>query len=175
MDVPGSNCVVCFDFTPHVVSLVQRRGRGRDYGSKFVMLAERADRTTRDLEQMEKVQQRVCADFKMPDQLTPEQLQKERDQEHTKQMSRERAAGENLRHSVAHADTITIQNALSILNVACKQTKVDLVECAVAGGMVLKYESTTRSCEGQGYGARKKAKREAAVILVHMLCEQLGT
>ena len=173
MDVPASNCVICFDTTPHAVSLVQRRGRGRQAGSKFVALAQLAHRTIRDLEKIEQTQMQVCANFELPE-LTQDQQQKELEQERTKQMSRERTAGEKLRLQVQKVGTVTAQNVLGMLNIACKQTKVDLTQSAGALEVVLRYESITRSCEGRGQGSGKKAKREAAVALVLMLCEQLG-
>jgi ERCC4-related helicase len=173
MDVPESNCVICFDITPHAVSLVQRRGRGRQAGSKFIVLAERADRTIRDLEQIEQDQLQVCAEFEVPE-LTHEQRQTQLAQEHAKQISRERTAGEKLRRQVKKVGTVTIQNAVGILNTVCKQTKVDFTEFVSGNEVVLRYESIIRSCEGRGQGSRKNAKRNAAIALVLVLCEQIG-
>ena len=174
MDIPASNCVICFDITPHAVALVQRRGRGRQAGSKFVVLRERADRTTRDLEQMERVQQQECVNF-VPPERTPQQLQREREQERTKQLLRDRTAGDKLRVTIAKVGTVSTTNALGILNVVCKQTKVDLAERrADDDEVVLKYQSKTRTCEGRGKGQKKKAKREAAVALVNKLRQELG-
>ncbi|CAN0397774.1 unnamed protein product, partial [Ectocarpus sp. 12 AP-2014] len=53
IDVPDANCVVRYDPMDHAVSMVQGRGRARGEKSSFVVLCERADRTTADLEAVE--------------------------------------------------------------------------------------------------------------------------
>ncbi|CAM9463214.1 unnamed protein product [Pylaiella littoralis] len=54
LDVPAANCVVRYDRIEHTVSFVQGRGRAREEGSSFVVLDERSDRTTADLEAVER-------------------------------------------------------------------------------------------------------------------------
>ncbi|CAN0065109.1 unnamed protein product, partial [Ectocarpus sp. 4 AP-2014] len=56
IDVPDANCVVRYDPMDHAVSMVQGRGRARGEKSSFVVLCERADRTTADLEAVEQQQ-----------------------------------------------------------------------------------------------------------------------
>ncbi|CAM9146245.1 unnamed protein product, partial [Ectocarpus sp. 8 AP-2014] len=56
IDVPDANCVVRYDPMDHAVSMVQGRGRARGEKSSFVVLCERADRTTADLEAVEQRQ-----------------------------------------------------------------------------------------------------------------------
>ncbi|CBJ26154.1 ATP-dependent RNA helicase, putative [Ectocarpus siliculosus] len=56
IDVPDANCVVRYDPMDHAVSMVQGRGRARGAESSFVVLCERADRTTADLEAVEQRQ-----------------------------------------------------------------------------------------------------------------------
>ncbi|CAB1120108.1 unnamed protein product [Ectocarpus sp. CCAP 1310/34] len=56
IDVADANCVVRYDSIDHVVSMVQGRGRARGEKSSFVVLCERADRTTADLEAVEQRQ-----------------------------------------------------------------------------------------------------------------------
>eukprot|EP00903_Cladosiphon_okamuranus_P013942 g12968.t1 len=63
MDVPAANCVVCFDAVDHVVSLIQRRGRAREADSSFVVLSQRKDRTTENLEAVEQRQRECLEDF----------------------------------------------------------------------------------------------------------------
>ena len=100
---------------------------------------------------------------------------REREQERTKQLSRDRTAGDKLRVKIAKVGTVSTKNALEILNAVCKQTKVDLAERrADDGEVVLKYQSKTRTCEGRGQGQYQKAKREAAVALVNKLRQELG-
>ncbi|CAM9426372.1 unnamed protein product, partial [Laminaria digitata] len=64
MDIPAANCTLRFDAMEHAVSLVQGRGRARQAGSSFVVLRERADRTTADLEATEQRQLRLVQNFK---------------------------------------------------------------------------------------------------------------
>jgi ERCC4-related helicase len=178
MDVAESNCVICFDPIQNPVALVQRRGRARQSGSKFVVLSERSDRTVRDLETIETIQRKVCSSFEVP-KRTPAQLQKQRGDERAKQMMRERGAVEKMRQQIVKVGKVTPQNALGILQTFCKQTKVDLeiVESASDGGYTLKYDSITRCCEGRAQGSKKNkknAKRQAAVKLVLALQGQLG-
>lgn len=71
MDIPAANCTVRFDAMEHVVSLVQGRGRARQAGSCFVVLRERSDRTTSDLEAAEKQQLRLLRSFKPPPPPSP--------------------------------------------------------------------------------------------------------
>ncbi|CAM9616267.1 unnamed protein product [Ectocarpus fasciculatus] len=56
IDIPAANCVVRYDPMDHAVSMVQGRGRARGENSSFVVLGERPDRTTADLEAVEQRQ-----------------------------------------------------------------------------------------------------------------------
>ncbi|CAM9140821.1 unnamed protein product, partial [Hapterophycus canaliculatus] len=66
MDIPAANCVIRYDAMEHAVSMVQGRGRARKEDSSFVVLRERPDRTTADLEAVERQQQRLVKNFEPP-------------------------------------------------------------------------------------------------------------
>ena len=54
--MPASNCIVRFDPVLNAVSHVQGRGRARQADSSLVVLAERSDRTTSLLQEVEQTQ-----------------------------------------------------------------------------------------------------------------------
>jgi len=91
LDVPAANCVIRFDPMLTSVSLTQSKGRARQAGSSFVVLAERPDRTVRDLEEAERVQAEVCAAFTIVPK-TAAQIESKREAEREKQRARERGA-----------------------------------------------------------------------------------
>ena len=59
----GVSQPVCYDAVDNTVQLVQRRGRARAENSSFVILSERVDRTTEDLESVEQRQRGCLEEF----------------------------------------------------------------------------------------------------------------
>lgn len=174
MDVPAANCVIRFDPMLTSVSLTQSKGRARQAGSSFVVLAERPDRTVRDLEEAERVQAEVCAAFTIVPK-TAAQIESKREAEREKQRARERGAKLKLDAKIAaKGGIISDQNSIMLLNQLCGQTKVDLITTFEEGGCSLTYESTLRVCRGRGVGVNpKKGKRAAATALLRAIRAEL--
>jgi len=174
MDIPSANCVVSFDPMINSVSLVQRRGRARQADSAFVVLSEREDRTAAQLEQVEKQQLEIVRNFQ------PGAGAVDSAQQQVAQKSRERGA-----QSVLTGFSGESADALAALNLYIKKTKVDLVEEYVQSDgrwrCTLKYSSVLRSvcstgAQGDvpGKGAKKDAKKQAAVLLMKALQSEVG-
>ena len=182
MDIPAANCTIRFDAMEHAVSLVQGRGRARQAGSSFVVLRERSDRTTADLEAVEQQQLRLVRKFKPPaggtDEAAHEVL-------FAAQRSRERCArgvlvtfGVKLspHAGAASATGAATPGALSALNIFSKKTRAILEDSFKneAGLWVctMKYESPLRDLYAAGKSPGKKiarrlaAERLAAKLLV---------
>ena len=167
MDIPAANCVVRYDEMVHAVSLVQGRGRAREEDSSFVVLRERSDRTTADLEAVERQQQRVVKKFKPP--ATGSAAAAAADEAlAAAQRSREKGARVVLLATAA-ADG---GGALSALNLFCKKTKTVLEEdwnkeAGELWACTLSYESSLRELAAVGMAPSKKvAKKIAAAKLL---------
>lgn len=163
MDIPKANCVIRYDAMVHAVSMVQGRGRAREESSSFVVLDERSDRTTADLEAVERQQQHLVTNFKPPAAGSAADVAAL-----TAQRSRERGARVVLLAEVA-ADG---GGAVSAINLFSKKTKVDLEETWSKGvdGLwvcTLSYESPLRELHAAGTAPGKKsAKKLAAAKLL---------
>lgn len=162
LDVPGANCVIYLDPIDHAVSYVQGRGRARQEHSSFVMLSQRADRPASLLAQQEREQHVLVSSF------SPANAKADTSAEITAQTSRERGARPVL------FEELTDSNALSLLNLYCKKTKVDCKECATTVATQthcsLTYESVLRKVSVKASGqSKKQAKKEAAVSLIRAL------
>ena len=108
---------------------------------------------------------------------TPEEKEKTLQNERIKQHSRESNAWKLL-HSKTSLQSVTIDetNSLQLLNLICKQTKVDLIETSGNGTFMLTYSSilckrnSSAALLGKGGNkARKIAKRCAAVQMLNQL------
>ncbi|CAM9357622.1 unnamed protein product [Scytosiphon promiscuus] len=170
MDIPAANCVIRYDPMEHAVSMVQGRGRARMEDSSFVVLRERWDRTTADLEAVEREQQRVVKNFRPPSggkeaaaieaAMVAAQRSRERGARHV--LLAEGAAGDGVR-------------ALSVLNTFTGKTKAVLEEGWRKGQggewvCTLSYESPLRELHAAGGAVGKKAaKKLAAMTLIEDL------
>lgn len=168
MDIPAANCVIRYDAMVHAVSLVQGRGRAREEDSSFVVLRERSDRTTADLEAVERQQQRLVKNFKPPAEGSAAAAAADKALA-AAQRSREKGARVVLLATAA----VDGGGALSALNLFCKKTKVVLEEekdWNKAGNMwayTLSYESQLRKLAAIGTApAIKAAKKLAAAKLL---------
>jgi superfamily II DNA/RNA helicase len=167
LDVPVANCVIRFDEVVHTVSLAQSRGRARQADSHFVVMRERIDRPVALLETIEQEQLAVVRAF------SPSALRSANGTDAKlieAQKSRERGAANLLK------DGIGVTKVLSVLNLFCKKTKVDLVETYEldAEGKTdcrLTYHSVLRDLEERsGFSPGKKtAKLNASLRLVAAL------
>lgn len=177
MDVPAANCVLRFDSMQTSTSLVQGRGRARQADSSLIVLAERPDRTVRDLEKAEKEQQIVCANFKLRPKTakeTAEELKNARE----KQRTRERGAFKKINARIATSGSVCATNGLMLLNQFCAHTKTNLLETNNAGRYTLAYENelcnlrvtVVSSCSTKR--ERKDTKRKAAVTLLNKLLKK---
>ena len=176
LDVQKANCVIRFDSMVNSISLTQSRGRARQTNSSFIVMKERSDRSTRDLEIAEQIQMEMCRNFHVI-KKTPEEKEKTLQNERMKQQSRESNAWKLL-HSKTSLQSVTIDetNSLQLLNLFCKQTKVDLIEASGNGTFMLTYSSILRKHNSSaallgkgGKKARKIAKRCAAVQMLDQL------
>lgn len=178
MDIPAANCTVRFDAMEHAVSLVQGRGRARQAGSSFVVLRERVDRTTADLEATERQQLRLLRKFKPPPEggayvAAPEALLA------TQQRLRERGARDilvaflrakvGLLHgcaSSAGGATSPVPGAVSAANVFSEKTKAVIKDSFTKEEKLwvctMRYESPLRDLYAAGKSPRKKAARRLA-------------
>lgn len=158
MDIPAANCVVRYDSMVHAVSMVQGRGRAREENSSFVVLNERSDRTTADLEAVERQQQQFVINF------TPPAAGSAADAAAlTAQRSRERGARVTLLATAAAGGG----GAISAVHLFSKKTKVDLEEIwsKGAGGnwvCTLSYESPLREVHATAMAPGKKAAKKLA-------------
>lgn len=180
MDIPAANCTIRFDAMENAVSLVQGRGRARQEGSSFVVLKERRDRTTADLEAVEQEQLRLIQNFKPTENAVAE------DALIAAQRSRERSArgvllnigaqaGANSDSSSMEPISDASSAAFSAINLFAKKTKVVLEESAnkSSDGLwecTLTYESVLREVHATGRNRAKKiSKRLAAVKILEDL------
>ena len=182
LDVPAANCVIRFDSMVTSVSLTQSRGRARQADSSFIVLSERADRTTRDLERAEQIQMEVCANYKVV-----QKTAKETDQllqvKRQKQRNREVGVLPKINAQIANHGGVDETNSLSLLNIICKSTKVNLQVLFSDGKLSLTYDSVLRKRTAEislqnrdesggkrpGKKAKKIAKRRAALELLQFL------
>ncbi|CAM9514269.1 unnamed protein product [Ectocarpus fasciculatus] len=164
MDIPKANCVVRYDAMVHAVSMVQGRGRAREEDSSFVVLRERPDRTTADLEAVERQQQRLVRGFRPPsagsaaagDAVLV-----------AAQRSRERAAREALFGAADAAPGGGGGRTLNAVNHFAQKTKAVLEGgwAKGAGGQwvcTLSYESPLRELHATGTAPGKKAAKKLA-------------
>ena len=177
MDIPAANCTIRFDAMEHAVSLVQGRGRARQEGSSFVVLSERADRTTADLEAVENEQLRLVREFKP---LEDRSGAAGKDALLAAQRSRELGARSALLAVAGEARPgETPKGVLSAVNQFATKTKVVLEEhWKKTGGKswvcTLTYESALRELHGVGEAPGKKAaKAKAAHALIVNLLSSL--
>ena len=182
MDIPAANCTIRFDAMEHAVSLAQGRGRARQAGSSFVVLRERSDRTTANLEAVEQQQLRLLRNFNPPaggtDEAAHEVLL-------AAQRSRERGArgvlvsfgakmGLHAGAASAAGVASPVPGALTAADVFSRKTKAVLEDGfkKEAGLWVctMKYESPLRDLYAVGKSSGKKiARRLAAEKLVEQL------
>ncbi|CAM9872902.1 unnamed protein product [Ectocarpus sp. 4 AP-2014] len=162
MDVPKANCVVRYDAMVHAVSMVQGRGRAREEDSSFVVLSERPDRTTADLEAVERQQQRLVRGFRPPAAGSAAAGDAALV---AAQRSRERVAREAL--GAAAAQGGGGGGALSGINFFAQKTRAALENgwSKGAGGQwvcTLSYESPLRELHATGTASGKKAAKKLA-------------
>eukprot|EP00903_Cladosiphon_okamuranus_P013941 g12967.t1 len=162
MDIPKANCVIRYDAMEHAVSLVQGRGRAREGGSSFVVLRERSDRSTADLEAVERQQQRFVKKFKPLAEGSAAAAAAD-EALAAAQRSREKGARVVLLATAASDGG----GALSAVNLFCKKTKVVLEDDwnKVAGELwacTLSYESPLRKLAAVGTAPSKKAAKKLA-------------
>ncbi|CAM9719263.1 unnamed protein product, partial [Laminaria digitata] len=173
MDIPAANCTIRFDAMEHAVSLVQGRGRARQAGSSFVVLRERSDRTTADLEAVEQQQLRLVRDFIPPlggtDKAAHEVML-------AAQRSREIGARAGASGACSAPGVASpVPGAVSAADLFSKKTKAFLEDSfkKEAGGLwvcTMKYESPLRDLHAEGKSPGKKiARRLAAEKLVTQL------
>lgn len=162
MDVPAANCVVRYDAMVHAVSMVQGRGRAREENSSFVVLDERSDRTTADLEAVERQQLQFVTSFEPPAAGSVAAAAAHA-AALSAQRSRERGARAVLLGTAAEGGG----GAVSAVNLFSKKTKVDLEESVSKGASglwvcTLSYESPLRELHAAGTAAGKKAAKKLA-------------
>ncbi|CBJ26151.1 DEAD box helicase [Ectocarpus siliculosus] len=165
MDVPKANCVVRYDAMVHAVSMVQGRGRAREEDSSFVVLSERPDRTTADLEAVERQQQRLVRGFRPPAAGSAAAAAGDAALV-VAQRARERGACEALLGAAA-AQGGGGGGALSAINFFAQKTKAALEDgwSKGAGGQwvcTLSYESPLRELHATGTAPGKKAAKKLA-------------
>ena len=182
MDIPAANCTIRFDAMEHAVSLVQGRGRARQAGSSFVVLRERTDRTTADLEAVELQQLSLVQNFKPP---TAGAYAEARETLFVTQRSREIGArdvlvefGAKIALTAGACSAAGVSNlvpgALSAADLFSKTTKAVLEDSfkKEAGLWVctMTYKSPLRDVSATGMSPGKKnAKHLAAVNLIAQL------
>ncbi|KAK2819432.1 hypothetical protein FQN49_007854 [Arthroderma sp. PD_2] len=83
IDVSACDLVVCFDPPKQLISFVQRRGRARKKGSKFVVFHDEDDiSTNKDWESMEDImKEKYSSDRKLIDELLTHDIEQEDDYE----------------------------------------------------------------------------------------------
>ncbi|CAN0503540.1 unnamed protein product [Ectocarpus sp. 8 AP-2014] len=165
MDIPKANCVVRYDAMVHAVSMVQGRGRAREEDSSFVVLSERPDRTTADLEAVERQQQRLVRGFRPPAAGSAAAAAGDAALV-AAQRARERGAREALLGAAA-AQGGGGGGALSAINFFAQKTKAALEDgwSKGAGGQwvcTLSYESPLRELHATGAAPGKKAAKKLA-------------
>ena len=163
MDIPEANCVICFDDITHGVALVQRRGRARQAGSSFIIMAERTDRPVSFLAAGEQEQQSFLQDF------TPGNGQSAKKQR-IAQTSRETTARPLLMKDVDMASVV------GALNGYCQKTKtpLEVTFTSLTGGYVecsLRYESVLHDFKVEDSSA--KSEKHAKQLAAMKLWEQL--
>ncbi|KAJ1452634.1 P-loop containing nucleoside triphosphate hydrolase protein [Pelagophyceae sp. CCMP2097] len=157
MDIPKANVVICFDAVTNGVAMVQRRGRAREEGSDFIVMAERADRPVSLLAQAEARQHELVLAFEPSRDGSDDALLA------SAQASRERGAQGVLAAA-------TDGNVLRTLNLYCKKTKADVEESHEGGTCTLTYDTVLRRVSADGDGSnKKKAKLNAAKALLGLL------
>ncbi|CAB1117769.1 unnamed protein product [Ectocarpus sp. CCAP 1310/34] len=178
IDIPKANCVVRYDAMMHGVSMVQGRGRAREEDSSFVVLSERPDRTTADLEAVERQQQRLVWGFRPPAAGSAAAAASDA-AIMAAQRLREHGARKALL-GIAAAQGGGGGGALSALNFFAQKTKAALEDgwSKGAGGQwvcTLSYESPLRELRATGTAPGKKAaKKLAAAKLLAVLREAVA-
>lgn len=183
-DIPAANCTIRFDAMEHAVSLVQGRGRARQEGSSFVVLRERADRTTADLETNEQQQLSLVQNFNPvahdgdAGAINAAILAAQRSRERSARgvlltVGTKRCAGVG---SLSAGASTSLSGALSAAMLFSKKTKVTLEDSwkKVCGMWVctLTYDSPLRELSASGEApGKKRAKKDAAAKLVARLLE----
>lgn len=173
VDVPAANCVIRFDPMQHAVSFVQGRGRARQAGSSFVVLAERQDRPVALLADMEHEAAAHAVEVARARAALPAGT---RDPAAVAAGRKAAVAREQtaLRKLAAIGPADSSAGALATLMLFCRWTKVDLHEtsapaagASAAHEVRLVYESQLRREEGRATARTKKeAKRLAAARLL---------
>lgn len=179
MDIPAANVVIRFDPMVHSVSMVQGRGRARQADSHFVVMSERPDRTVRQLEEIEQLQNNLVRSF--GDAKLAAGCDGSIDQKLVAaQVSRERGA----RDILLRSQTASAVEAVSLLHQYGSKTKASVDENffkdqhpselqGASGGAVamwrcsLSYSSPLRSVQVSAAAVDKKqAKRLASAALL---------
>lgn len=169
MDKPAANCTSRFDAIEHAVSLVQTRECARQVDSSFVVLSERADRTTGELEAVEHEQLRLVHSF-LP--IKDGAGSVGQDALLAAQRSREREARSVLA-ARAKLDYKTVSTGvLSAVNLFATKTKVVLEYHYGSAHWI--YESSLRELPGVGEASGKEvANKKATEALVAELLAAL--
>jgi ERCC4-related helicase len=153
LDVRAANCVLRFDPVLTPVSLAQGRGRARERDSKFVVLAERPDRTTADLVAAEQLQTSAIERFTPADPAV---------------LDSQARAAQTAREHQCRALLVAVDDAKARqqLNAYCQKTKVALVTAVsgTAGAFrcTVTYRSPLRAVDGSAVAGDKKAAKVAA-------------
>lgn len=164
MDIPAANVVIRFDPMVHSVSMVQGRGRARQTDSHFVVMSERPDRTVRQLEEIEQLQNNPFNTAK----LSADQNKSLNNELVAAQLNRERSA----RDILTKIPTATAIEAVSLLNLYGKKTKASVEDTYKRDGGAmwrcsLSYSSALRSVHvSAAADDKKQAKRLASLALL---------
>ena len=182
VDVPAANCVVRFDSMVNSVSLTQSRGRARQANSSFIVMNERSDRTTRDLEAAEETQMQVCENYKCVPK-TAEDEAEILELDRLLQRKKEEDSLIKINNRIVNDGDISEANSLALLDIICKETKVDLLD-SIGGkpsSVTLTYDSILRKCQttiniigNVSKKSQKVAKRKAAKELLEILFSEFS-
>lgn len=175
MDIPAANVVIRFDPMVHSVSMVQGRGRARQANSHFVVMSERPDRTVRQLEEIEQLQNNLVRSFddaKLAadhDSISSSSVNQKLV---AAQVSRERSA----RDVLLKSQTASAVEALSLLHQYGTKTKASVEDTfskdkgAAMWRCSLSYSSVLRSVQVSAAAIDKKqAKQLASAALLRDL------
>jgi hypothetical protein len=170
MDIPAANVVIRFDPMVHSVSMVQGRGRARQTDSHFVVMSERPDRTVRQLEEIEQLQNNLVHTFNTA-KLSADQNKSLNNELVAAQLNRERSA----RDILTKIPTATAIEAVSLLNLYGKKTKASVEDTYKRDGGAMwrcsmSYSSALRSVHvSAAADDKKQAKRLASLALLKVL------
>lgn len=169
MDVPSANLTISFDPAQTPVSMTQRKGRARKEDSRNVVLKERLDRSTKMLEEVITMQERIVMQFQRQFQSTVPSHLEIMEKERETQAGLERGAAKLL---VGDFDR---DNALGTLKNYTDKTQAQLGESVQQSkqktfSCLLRYSSCLREEVGRAEGSTKKeARKNAALMCIRAL------